>query len=492
MTTRSSPGLGQWFVVTFIVVVVVFLLYNIYRYGEFRQFFPAGLTVGGVDVGGLTEEQAADLLSSRYLEADVIVHHGEESIAVDPARAEFQLDMETMMNQADYQRAQQDFWAGFWGFLWNRPVSVEAIDLRATHNPDALRDVLETIASGMDLPAQPPQPVPATLSFQFGDPGIETDIEASLDEVEAALYRPSNREAHLTLRRVDAVRPDINILARFIVNHLQDQRFSGVASIFIMDLNSGEEVRIESSAAMSAVDLMKLPVLVETYRVLSHTPTLSQTQFIMETVTGNEPDGANRLLNVVAGQDDPYLGADLLTESLWSLGLQNTFMATPYGFPPRAGKSTYETPANSLEVMLTTPDPAMQTTAEEIGALLASLYYCAEHNGGSLRAAFGNQFTQDECQEILTFMQQNRIGSLIEEGVPPDVPVAHRHSWVGDTHADAGIVYSPGGDYVLVMILYQPEWLPWEVSSPLMAQLARATYNYFNFSAPYLDDSRAN
>ena len=153
MTTRSSPGLGQWFVVTFIVVVVVFLLYNIYRYGEFRQFFPAGLTVGGVDVGGLTEEQAADLLSSRYLEADVIVHHGEESIAVDPARAEFQLDMETMMNQADYQRAQQDFWAGFWGFLWNRPVSVEAIDLRATHNPDALRDVLETIASGMDLPA---------------------------------------------------------------------------------------------------------------------------------------------------------------------------------------------------------------------------------------------------------------------------------------------------------------------------------------------------
>ena len=89
-------------------------------------------------------------------------------------------------------------------------------------------------------------------------------------------------------------------------------------------------------------------------------------------------------------------------------------------------------------------------------------------------------------------MRRNRIGSLLEAGLPPDTPLAHRHAWVGDTHADAGIVFSPGGDYVIVEIFYQQEWLPWEKSSPLMADVARATYNYFNFDNPYLESSRTN
>jgi beta-lactamase class A len=76
--------------------------------------------------------------------------------------------------------------------------------------------------------------------------------------------------------------------------------------------------------------------------------------------------------------------------------------------------------------------------------------------------------------------------------VPPDTPVAHRHGWSGDTHADAGIVYSPGGDYVLVEIFHQKDWLPWDRSSPLMADISRAAYNYFNFDRPYLGSSRIN
>ncbi len=237
---------------------------------------------------------------------------------------------------------------------------------------------------------------------------------------------------------------------------------------------------------------MKLPVVLETYRTLDGSPSISQTQLIAETLTGMEGDDANRLLNIIAGQDNPHLGAEIMTESLWQLGLLNSFMATPYELPARAGRQTYDTPANSLEVKLTAPDPAMQTTAEDMGTLLAMLYYCAVSDGGTLRAAFPEQVTQSECQQILEQMQLNRIGSLIEEGVPSEVPVAHRHSWVGDTHADAGIVFSPGGEYVLVQIFYQADWLPWEVSSPLMAQISRATYNYFNFADPYLDNSRAN
>ena len=492
MNTRSTPGMGQWLVVTIIVASVVFLLYKVYQYGSFRQYFPAGLTVAGVEVGGLTREQAADLLNDRYLEAEVILYHEDESITIRPTEhARFQIDVETMLNQADYQRAQQDFWSGFWGFMWNRPVEVEMVPLRATHDAAVLERTLETIAGNFDSQPQPPQPVPATLSFEYGDPGVETALEASMEVVVDALYRPREREAHLVLQPVSPARPRIGLLGMLIVNHLEDQAFEGMASIFILDLESGEEVRVEAGAPMSGMDLLKVPLVIESFRFIDAAPTMSQMRHISQTLLSDESAGPTALLNMVAGQENPYVGARELTASLWQLGLKNSFMALPYGQPPLPGiPRTYDTPANTAPDWLTEPDPMLQTTAEDMGALLAMLYYCAETGGGALRAAYPDQLTQAECQQIVELMKQNQIGSLVEEGVPPGTAIAHRHGWVGDTHADAAIVFSPGGDYVIVQFFHQREWLPWEESSPLMADISRATYNYFNFDNPYLEGTR--
>ena len=117
MSRRTSPGLGQWIIVIAMVALVIFLLFKLYQYGNERRFLPAGLTIGGVLVQNLSAEEAADRINERYLSAPVIIRHGEEAIEVRPVDVEFQLDMETMLGEADYQRQQQDFWAGFWGFL---------------------------------------------------------------------------------------------------------------------------------------------------------------------------------------------------------------------------------------------------------------------------------------------------------------------------------------------------------------------------------------
>jgi beta-lactamase class A len=164
----------------------------------------------------------------------------------------------------------------------------------------------------------------------------------------------------------------------------------------------------------------------------------------------------------------------------------------PYDIPLRPGLRTPQTPANTAEGLATKLDPAMQTTAEDMGLLLAMIYYCAQDQGGALLAAFSGAITPAECRAILDTMRRNQIGSLIEEGVPPNTAVAHRHGWISDTHGDAGIVFSPGGDYVLVEFLYKPDWLEWVVSSPLLADISLATYNYFNFDHPYLNESRIN
>ncbi len=489
MNRGSSPGLGQWLTVLLMVTITIFLLLKLYQYAGFRQFYPAGLTVAGVDVGGLTRDEASELLNNRYIEAPITIYHGEQSFDVSPAQANFTLDRDTMLNEADFQRVQQDFWAGFWGFLWGRPIEVAPVPLTATHDREALRDVLQEIANLNDKPAQPPQPVPSTLSFQFGEMGTQTNIQASFADVEAALYRPTSREARLVIEPLASARPEINLLTRLLVNMAQDyeQSTGGTASLFLLELATGEERTINAGVAMSGMDLLKIPLVLELYRALDHPPTLSQRALISDTLVV-QPDhlSANALLNIIAGQDDPYLGTDLVTESMQQLGLVNTFMVAPYDDDGRPTLQTLSTPANNVEDLATRPTPHMQTTAEEMGTLLSMIYYCAQGQGGAISAVYGDAVTQAECQEILTIMQQNQIGSLIEEGVPEGTAVAHRHGWISDTNGDAGILFTPASDYVLVVMLYKPNWLEWEISSPLVADISRAVYNFYNFDAPYL------
>jgi beta-lactamase class A len=474
------------------VGITIFLLGKLYQFAGFRQFYPAGLTAAGVDIGGLSRDQASELLTNRYIEAPITVYHGQDKFEISPAQANFTLDRETMLSEADFQRVQQDFWAGFWGFLWGRPIEVAPVPLAATHDREALREVLQDIANLTDKPAQPPQPVPSTLSFQFGEAGTRTNIQASFADIEAAMYRPVDREAHLIIEPQTPERPEINLLTRLLVNELldYDQQTGGASSVFILELETGQEININGDVAMSGMDLLKVPLVLELYRTLDGRATLSQQRLISDTLVV-QPDhiSANAILNIIAGQDDPDLGARLVTQSMQRLGLVNTFMAAPYD---SEGGIPLETPANSVEEPTTLPTPQMQTTAEDMGTLLSMLYYCAQGSGGAISAVYEGAVTQSECGEILNYMSQNKIGSLIEEGVPPVTAVAHRHGWISDTHGDAAIVFTPASDYVLVIFLYKPNWLEWEISSPLLANISRLVYNYYNFDNPYLAGSQTN
>lgn len=499
MNRRSTPGAGQWLTVSLLVVASIFLLVKLFQYATVRANYPAGLTIAGVNVGGMSREEASEVMNNQFIEAPIIIFHGDDRFEIGPSQAKFQLDLPTMLSQADYERSQQDFWAGFWGFLWDRPVEVKPVPIAATHDREALRDILLDIATLMDKPSQPPQPVPQSFSFQYGEAGTRTDIEASFANVEAALYRPNTeaapREAHLVVRPDKVTPPERNLLVRLLVNNLQDfeQLHNGVASLFVMDLETGREIAINESVPMSGMDMLKVPIVLELYRVLDQPPTLRQRQYISDTLTASQDNtAANELLKIIAGQDDLYLGAQRVTDSLRRLGLQNTFITVPYDTEPRAGTAKLETPANTAAEVRTAPTPYIQTTVEDMGSLLSMIYYCAEGIGGAFTAVYGDALTPDECATMLAFMAQNNIGSLIEEGVPPDVPVAHRHGWLADTHGDAGVVFSPGGDYVYVQFLYKPNWLEWEISSPLVANMSRATYNFFNFDQPYLGSTQVN
>jgi beta-lactamase class A len=74
---------------------------------------------------------------------------------------------------------------------------------------------------------------------------------------------------------------------------------------------------------------------------------------------------------------------------------------------------------------------------------------------------------------------------LLTAGLPEATQIAHKHGWVTvngiiNTIGDAGIIYSPGGNYIMVVFLYNPDQLIWEPSAALVSELSRAAYNYYN------------
>jgi beta-lactamase class A len=186
---------------------------------------------------------------------------------------------------------------------------------------------------------------------------------------------------------------------------------------------------------------------------------------------------------------DTFRGPLIVTEDMQRIGLENTFIAGYFcsaEFPcPLLQRFT--TPANQRTDVSTDPDPFNQTTPSDVGMLLADIYQCATAGGGALVAAYPDKINSQICQQMINFLAADKIGVLIEAGVPEGTQVAHKHGWISEPSSgviknisDAGIVYTPGGNYVLVIFAYHPVQTVWEPVSALFAQMSQAVYNFYN------------
>ena len=183
--------------------------------------------------------------------------------------------------------------------------------------------------------------------------------------------------------------------------------FAGVGSVFVMDLETGEEFGINADTALSGLSILKVGIFVDAFRALNGPPDEYVRSLLEDTAIHSSDYGANLLLHVAAGENNTYKGADVFTESMHELGLVNTFMAVPYDAAVVATRpSTYVTPANSAGELPMQPDPARQSTAEDMGTLMSMIYYCSK-GGGTLLAVYPDQITPGECQEIIDLMEQN-------------------------------------------------------------------------------------
>lgn len=265
-----------------------------------------------------------------------------------------------------------------------------------------------------------------------------------------------------------------------------DPATSRLGSFFVMDLQTGEAISTGTDVAFSGMSMNKIAILADYYRMLNSPPNDEQANTVAQAMVCSENISTNRMLASIGG-GNPYRGAESVSAFLDELGLGDTFIFTPYANDPYITPEAPMTRVTGVNQRAADPDPYNQLTANETGGLLNAIYQCAANERGPLLDTFPDQFTPTECRQMLHVMSYNKIGSLIEVGIPADVQIAHKHGWINDTHGDAAVVFSPGGDYILVVALHNPDWLNFSESAPLIEEMSRTVYNYFNPDAPMLE-----
>ena len=265
-----------------------------------------------------------------------------------------------------------------------------------------------------------------------------------------------------------------------------DPATSRLGSFFVMDLQTGEAISTGADVAFSGMSVNKIAILAGYYRALNGPPSDEQANTVAQAMVCSENISTNRMLAAIGG-GNPYRGAESVSRFLTDLGLPDTFIFTPYANDPYITPEAPMTRVTTVNQQAAQPDPYNQLTTGETGGLLNAMYQCAENERGPLMDAFPGQFTPTECRQMLHVMSFNKIGSLIEVGIPANVQIAHKHGWINDTHGDAALIFSPGGDYVLAVTLHNPDWLNFSESAPLIEEMSRTVYNYFNPDAPMLE-----
>ncbi|MFZ1323973.1 MAG: serine hydrolase [Candidatus Saccharimonadales bacterium] len=83
----------------------------------------------------------------------------------------------------------------------------------------------------------------------------------------------------------------------------------------------------------------------------------------------------------------------------------------------------------------------------------------------------------EHSQELLRYMTESQASNRLRAGVPADVSVAHKiGTFSQEVQSDCGIVYVPNRNYILCVMLKQPD----EVGSKHIAVLSEAIYKYIS------------
>jgi beta-lactamase class A len=422
------------------------------------------------------DEAAAHLRTSLSpLRLPLDLHAGDASMALRPADIDLELSLDAMLDAARAQHAQGD---------------AVRVPLRLRFDKDLLHDQLVAFAQQSSISPTLRLVISETetISRSFvATPGQRFDVEHALSRVADRLSTPQGaRRVTLEMQPapdMPSPRPDFAWLQQEV--EALAAEWEGIAGIYLYDMQSGQTVTLNADTVFSAASIMKVAILLHAYTQLDTIDADLQANIDKMIIESDNLAANDVLAASVSGQgtDDALDGVIAMSDMLEQLGFAHTYMNMPYeGYDYLVGLRGIAIeygPEREGPPPFTASDPLLRTTPAEISRLFLLIEECRQGSGILLEQF--ELLSADRCQEILDLLARNADNERIVAGIPPDVRVEHKSGWVQDMHADAAIVRSPGGDYLLTIYLWRGvDELPDLWANPYIVALSRLVYTAYD------------
>ncbi len=219
--------------------------------------------------------------------------------------------------------------------------------------------------------------------------------------VDTALHDPTNRQVSLPIAGADGSRIGINALHDLIVAYLDSQGFiydgqSTVASVFVMDLKTGEEVNIISDVAVSAASTVKVSILIDYFRHLLFAPNDDEAFLMAQSLLCSNNSSSNLIMQIIGNTTtfSPVLPTSPTPISISARAILTFPRRSTSALPIRCSARSPRRARRPNQNFNTGADPYNQTTTEDLGTLFSMIYDCANFGSGLMAAYPDGDYTQ--------------------------------------------------------------------------------------------------
>lgn len=479
-------------------------VYELLSFTQLEDRLPLGVVAGGVPIGNMTEAEAQTAIEAAY-STPITLYYEDSPINLIPDEIGFSVNTAVMIAEA---RSIAEAGAGFWGrfvtyMLGQEGSQLQEVALVSDYQVNALRTRLEEIAGVYDRAGATLDYNLDTLIIEASGEGKVLDVEAAIDSIDAALTSASTRAVALPVIGGETDRPSITALENLITSYMDSTGFiydgqTSVASIFILDLQTGDEINIQGDVAYTAASTIKVGIMLDMFRIIDREVNRDEAFLMANSMLCSNNSSSNTLMEAYLGAGNIFSGLASVTETFQTVGANNTYITAPFvdGSANQTFGSIQAPETNPNPNYDTDSDPFNQVTAEDMGSLFTLIYDCATYGSGLMTIYPDAQFTQNECSQMLELMTANDLQRLLQAGIPNGTRIAHKNGWItadlaqgitGATTGDAGIVFPPNGnDYVISVYFWEAGdttgFNRWE----MVEEISRATWNYFNPEDPLL------
>ena len=479
--------------ITGLLLVFLSALFLTISYRSFQPgtcVFPHGSEIGGVNVSGLDPEQAKILLMSKY-ENPIIIKQNEFEIELTIEQLGVSINYDNMDENlsCDQGKSLKKFLNYLWGTVTTEPIMQ---NLDYSLQEEMIHTTVDhLIAPYFEKPSSSPYAIKGTTRYFPGENGISIDKEKLVEDIKNQLLSINKEPILLDLIEIPAPPPEIVIIKDQIKEIIQASQFNGVVELFAQQLTQDEQLQLlmwygeekQPGVAFTAASTMKIPILISTFWRNDIPLNDNLNEWIVSMIVNSENDPADRLME----QIDPIRGPLMVTSDMQTFGFENTFIAG-YFYLGAPLLDLYQTPANQRNDAFVNPDIYNQTTPEEIGELLILLSRCAEDYYAEMVQKSQGLISSPECQQMIDVLSRNKMGALIEAGLPEGTRIAHKHGWSQErdglvhSFSDVAIVYGPESDFVVTIFLYSQDQLLFDQANPLIARISQSVFNAYNLN----------